>query len=122
MSNREMGQAIALSAIRSAVNQAEQILPRPDTPAAQGLQQAAKAAAIRIVTQDPSWRSWRIWSALWGLLSLVLMQPGAQEALTHAVGAYIPAHMVPTVAVLIAAASALISKRKDPRPAHVNGA
>ena len=77
---------------------------------------AAEAQIDRMVYQDKSLASWRIWATVSGVVTAILAVPEVQVALTAAVAAAVPVAWAPVATAALTAILAAISKRRDPRP------
>lgn len=93
--------------------------------AAQSVMEAAGASEIPAVvekavkknmTQSPIHKSKRVASTLFSVLSLVLVEPNVQAALTSIVGAFVPAAWLPMATILLAGLFAALDKYNDLRP------
>jgi hypothetical protein len=77
---------------------------------------AADAQIDRMVYQDKSVRSWRVWGAFWTFVAGVLAVPEVQTAITAAVGATVPITYAPIVPAVLGTVWPLVSKYRDLRP------
>jgi hypothetical protein len=76
----------------------------------------AEDSARKILTQDRANVSFRIWSGVLGALTVVLIDPSVQLALTEFVSSRIPASYLPLVTAVLSSLLAFISKARDGRP------
>ncbi len=77
--------------------------------------QAVAKTADKILYQDPAGVSKRVWSVVLMGLSVVLMDPGIQQALVALLPAFVPVQYLPAAGVLLAAVLTTTSKMLDPR-------
>jgi hypothetical protein len=81
----------------------------------------ARAIATQMVTQDPTWRSWRVWAAIWGGLATILSLPEVQAVIQTILGTLVPVEYLPFLPGFVGAVSAVISKLLDKRPVTIEG-
>ena len=77
--------------------------------------QGVRKASEKILYQDPSPVSKRVWSVALLFVSLVLMDPDVQQALLSFLPAFIPVQYLPAAGVILAAILTTTSKMLDPR-------
>lgn len=114
---KALAQVIAQGAIRTALEHVTHIqgaLPEPKL----GLEEQMRAAAERVVTQDPAARSWRVWGAVWSGLTAVLILPEVQTAIHAIIGQMLPPEYLPIATAILGVIWPLVSKIRDPRPAR----
>jgi hypothetical protein len=110
-------QLVANGAVRNAPSNAKSMgaMEEEMTP------EEAKERAEQMVTQDPAWRSWRLWGAFWAMLTGLLSIPEVQLFIHANISAMIPTDYVPLFTAALATLWPVVSKARDTRPESAHG-
>ena len=114
---QELGKAAvaeAVAAVAETIQKTNGAMLAKAIPADSRSIELAKAAAVVLTTQDPSSRSFRLWSVVWMIVGLVATSTDVQTAMADILGLFW-ADGVSYLPFVVSICSILYSKYKDKR-------